>query len=137
MTEKKEYIEMLNRAHEIIPDGFHETERWEYPKVKLEIEGKNSIIKNFKKITTALNRDEKEFFTYILKEVGTSGEIKGNVARLTGKQKSNTLNKLIENYCEQYVVCETCKKPDTIINKDSRKHVMVCHACGTRHIIRA
>jgi len=136
MTTKKEYKKMLDRAFEKIPEGFHGTERWEYPKVEMKYEGKNTIIKNFKKIVNQINREEKHFFKYILQEVGTAGEIKGSTAQLKGRQKQNTLNRLIKNYCDNYVICETCLKPDTVIRKEGRKHIMVCQACGTRHIVK-
>ena len=127
---------MLERAYEKIPEGFHGTERWEYPTVEMKIEGKNTLILNFKKIASQINRDEKHLFKYILQEVGTAGELKGPIAQLKGRQKQNTLNRLIKNYCDYYVICETCGKPDTIIVKEDRKHFLVCQACGTRRIIK-
>jgi len=73
----------------------------------------------------------------ILREiVGTAGGIKGNKAVLKGKQKLSTIDRLIKNYCEKFVICETCLKPDTVIVKEGRSHLLVCHACGTRHPVK-
>ncbi|MHA1520553.1 MAG: translation initiation factor IF-2 subunit beta [Promethearchaeota archaeon] len=133
---KKEYLELVDRAFEKIPEGFHETDRWKIPVVRLEYEGKNTIIVNFKDIVDSIKRDEKHLMKYILQEVGTAGNIKGNKSILKGKQKLRTLNRLVNNYCETYVICETCGKPDTIILKEGRSHLLVCQACGTRHPVK-
>jgi translation initiation factor 2 subunit 2 len=102
----------------------------------LEFEGKNTVIVNFKEIVDLIKRDEKHLFKAILQEVGTAGEIKGMKGILKGKQKQSTIDRLITNYCEKYVICETCKKPDTMIIKEGRSHILVCQACGTRHPIK-
>ena len=133
---EEEYIKLLDRAFEKIPEGFHETDRWKIPTARLEFEGKNTLIVNFKEIIENLKRDEKHFIKFILQEVGTAGGIKGNKAMLKGKQKLSTIDRLIKNYCEKFVICETCLKPDTIIVKEGRSHLLVCHACGTRHPVK-
>ncbi len=134
--EDQEYLELLDRAFEKIPDGFHDTERWRVPTVRIEVEGKNTIVLNFKEIVESMKRDEKHFLKYLLREVGTAGGQKGNKAILKGKQKPRVLDRLINNYCEKYVICETCLKPDTIILKEGRNHLLVCEACGTRHPVK-
>jgi translation initiation factor 2 subunit 2 len=134
--EEEEYVALLNRAHERIPQGFHETDRWKIPTARIEFEGKNTIIVNFKEIVDTIKRDEHHLWKQILQEVGTAGEIKGNKGILKSKQKQSTIDRLIKNYCEKYVICETCQKPDTIIIKEGRSHVLVCQACGTRHPVK-
>ena len=133
---EEEYLELLDRAFEKIPEGFHTSERWNIPTARIEYEGKNTIILNFKEIVDYIKRNEKLFIKYILQEVGTAGQTRGNKAVLKGKQKLNTLNRLIKAYCDYYVICETCGKPETIIQKEGRSHLMVCHACGTRHPVK-
>ncbi len=133
---EEEYIKLLDRAFEKIPEGFHETDRWKIPTARLEFEGKNTLIVNFKEIIENLKRDDKHFIKFILQEVGTAGGIKGNKAILKGKQKLSTIDRLIKNYCEKFVICQTCLKPDTVIVKEGRSHLLVCHACGTRHPVK-
>jgi len=136
MMEEKEYLELLDRAWQKIPEGFHDTERWKIPTARLEYEGKNTIIVNFKEIFEDIKRDDKHLFKYILEGVGTAGEVKGNKGILKGKQKQQTIDHLIENYCDMYVICKTCQKPDTTIIKEGRDHILVCQACGTRRPVR-
>jgi len=133
---EEEYTKLLDRAFEKIPEGFHETDRWKIPTARLEFEGKNTLIVNFKEIIENLKRDDKHFIKFMLQEVGTAGGIKGNKAVLKGKQKLSTIDRLIKNYCEKFVICETCLKPDTVIVKEGRSHLLVCHACGTRHPVK-
>ena len=136
MTSEKEYLELLDRAFETIPDGFHETDRWKIPIAKLTYEGKNTLLINFKDIVGTMKRDEKHFLKYLLKEVGTAGGEKGTSAFFKGIQKLDTINRLIKTYCENYVICETCGKPDTVIQREGRAHLLVCQACGTRHPVK-
>ena len=134
--DEQEYVKLLDRAYTRIPQGFHDTERWKIPQVNLEFEGKNTIIQNYKEIIDAIRRDSAHFFKTILQEIGTSGEVKMPKAILKGKQKKVNLDRLIENYCVKYVICETCGKPDTHVEKDGRQHVLVCAACGTRRPVK-
>ena len=134
--DEKEYLELLDRVYAKIPAGFHETDRWKIPTARLEFEGKNTIIVNFKEMVDQIKRDEKHFFKTILQGVGAAGELKGFKAILKGKQKQNSIDRLINEYCEKYVICETCKKPDTVLVKEGRSHMLVCQACGTRHPVK-
>lgn len=136
MTQDEEYKNLLDLAFERIPEGFHETDRWKIPTAVLDYEGKNTILMNFKDIVEIINRDEKHFLKYLLQEVGTAGGERGVKAYFKGKQKLDTINRLIRIYCETYVICETCGKPDTVIQKEGRTHLLVCQACGTRHPVK-
>jgi translation initiation factor 2 subunit 2 len=136
MMEEEEYKELLDRAWQRIPTGFHDTERWKIPTARLEYEGKNTIIANLKEMVDDIKRDEKHLFKYIQEGVGAAGEIKGNKGVLKGKQKQTTIDHLINNYCEMFVLCKTCGKPDTTIIKEGRSHVLACQACGTRRPVK-
>ena len=84
---EEEYIKLLDRAFEKIPEGFHETERWKIPEVTMGYEGKNTDILNFKDIIQSIKRDEKHVSKFIVREVGTAGAIKAKKLVLKGKQK--------------------------------------------------
>jgi len=57
---EEEYTKLLDRAFEKIPEGFHETDRWKIPTARLEFEGKNTLIVNFKEIIENLKRDSRD-----------------------------------------------------------------------------
>jgi translation initiation factor 2 subunit 2 len=131
------YLELLENAWKKIPEGFHETERWQIPKATIITEGKYTIITNFSEIIDSIKRDGKEFLTYLLNDLATSGEIKGQRAFIKGSQKISVLNREIEVYCRKYVICPTCNKPDTNIIREGRSVILNCTACGSNTNLRA
>lgn len=137
MDEEK-YIKLLDQALEEIPEDAKQVGRWEIPKVDVSYEGKSTIIKNWRSIINELNRDEKHLFKKICKELGAAGTIQESSGRAILKSivKKTALNKQVQKYTKEYVICQTCNKPDTIIRKDGRNHVLICQACGTRKMVK-
>lgn len=127
-----EYDKLLEKAYEKIPENVKKSSRFEIPKVALRIESKNSFIVNFSKIMNTLNRDSRHFLGIFLKKAGTMGEIRGQQLFLKGRYKEQVLNRLIENYTKNYVLCDVCNKPDTEIQRESKKLFLKCGACGAR-----
>ena len=130
------YQELLENAYKKIPENVKKLSRFEIPKVELRIESRNSFITNFNKIVSTLNRDKKHFLGIFLKTAGTMGEVRGQQLFLKGQYKSQVLNRLIENYTKTYVLCSICNKPDTQIQRESKKLYLKCTACGARQEIK-
>ncbi|MFX0035870.1 MAG: translation initiation factor IF-2 subunit beta [Candidatus Hermodarchaeota archaeon] len=132
----KNYENLLDNAYEKIPDNVKKLSRFEIPKVELRIESRNTFITNFNKIISTLNRDKNHFKGIFLKKAGTMGEIRGQQLFLKGQYKEQVLNKLIESYTKTYVLCNICNKPDTQIQRESKKLYLKCTACGAREEIK-
>jgi len=130
------YEDLLDKAYEKIPENVKKLSRFEIPKVELRIESRNTFITNFNKIISTLNRDKKHFMGIFLKKAGTMGEIRGQQLFLKGQYKDQVLNRLIENYTRTYVLCSICNKPDTQIQRESKKIYLKCTACGARQEIK-
>ncbi len=130
------YEKLLESAYERIPENIKQSNRFEIPKVILHLESKNTYITNFNKIINTLNRDKKHFFRIFLQKAGTMGEIRGNQLFLKGRYKEQVLNRLIEIYTKTYVLCSVCNKPDTVIQRESKKLFLKCAACGVREEIK-
>jgi len=131
-----DYNNLLDKAYEKIPDNVKQSSRFEIPKVELRIESKNTYITNFSKIINTLNRDARHFLAVFLKNAGTMGEIRGHQLFLKSQYKEQVLNRLIENYTKTYVLCSICNKPDTEIQRESKKLYLKCTACGARKEIK-
>ena len=131
-----DYENILDEAYEKIPDNVKKLSRFEIPKVEIRIESKNTYITNFNKIINILNRDRRHFIGIFLKRAGTMGEIRGQQLFLKGTYKENVLNRLIEQYARQYVLCSICNKPDTEIQREGKKIFLKCTACGAREEIK-
>lgn len=127
-----DYEKLLDRAYKRIPENVKQSSRFEIPKVKIRIESKNTFITNFNKIINTLNRNARHFMGVFLKRAGTMGEIRGQQLFLKGQYKEQVLNRLIENYTKNYVLCNVCNKPDTEIQRESKKLFLKCNACGAR-----
>lgn len=131
-----DYDKLLERAYESIPENVKKLSRFEIPKVQMRIESKNTYITNFNKIINALNRDKRHFLGIFLKRAGTMGEIRGQQLFLKGIYKEQVLNRLIEQYSRNYVLCKICNKPDTEIQREGKKEFLKCTACGAREEIK-
>ncbi|MFX1393327.1 MAG: translation initiation factor IF-2 subunit beta [Promethearchaeota archaeon] len=127
-----DYEKLLDRAYKKIPENVKRSSRFEIPKVELRIESKNTFIVNFSKIMYTLNRDPKDFLGIFLKKAGTMGEIRGQQLFLKSIYKEQVLNRLIENYTKNYVLCDVCNKPDTEIQREGKRSFLKCAACGAR-----
>lgn len=132
----QDYNNLLEKAYEKIPENVKKLSRFEIPTVELRIESRNTYITNLNKIINTLNRDRKHFIGIFLKKAGTMGEIRGQQLFLKGIHKDTSLNKLIEQYCKTYVLCDICNKPDTEIQREGKKLFLKCTACGAREEIR-
>ena len=130
------YQDLLDKAYRKIPDNVKKLSRFETPRVELRIESRNTFITNFNKIISILNREKKHFLVIFLKAAGTMGEIRGQQLFLKGQYKPQVLNRLIENYTKTYVLCSICNKPDTQIQRESKKLFLKCTACGARQEIK-
>lgn len=127
---EKKYEEMLGEAYSSLPKKALEHERFEIPKVESFIQGNKTIMPGFNALIKDIRRDEKHFLKYLTKETATS-IIKGNnQLTINGKVGSMQLNKLIENYFNQFVLCPECKKPDTKIITEMETKMLKCEACG-------
>lgn len=136
--DESDYFKLLDKALEQIPEEVKEQKRWIVPEVDLDYEGKTTIIKNFRNIVTELGCDDRHFFKKICKELGAAGDIQKSSGRAILKSvlKKSSINAQIANFAKEYVICQTCGKPDTTIIKDGRNHVLICQACGTRRIVK-
>ena len=110
-----EYEQLLKKAYENIEVVSTNSERFEIPKVKGQIQGKNTIITNITEIANYVRRDIEHLAKFLFKELATSGKIENDRLILNTKLNSNRVNEKIELYVKTFVLCGECKKPDTEI----------------------
>ncbi|MDD3083996.1 MAG: translation initiation factor IF-2 subunit beta [Candidatus ainarchaeum sp.] len=127
---EKKYEEMLDKAYLNIPKEALEHSRFEIPKVDSNIQGKKTFVKGITGIIKEMRRDKKHFFKYLTKETATSVTESGQNIIINGKFGAIQLNKIVENYFKQFVICPECGKPDTKIITQQGTKQMKCEACG-------
>ena len=131
-TDFKTYEELLDKAYEQLPETIFEETRFKVPKGYSVIQGSRTVIKNFGDIASTLNRDPQHVLKYLLRELGTSGNVEGNRAILQGKFTHYLINDRISDYVDNFVMCHECNRPDTVIIRDDRIDMLKCMACGAR-----
>ena len=130
MTDLYDYDSLLNRVRDAIPENIVARERFEVPKAEILYEGKNTIIKNFMDIVKRIDRDPMHVYKYLMRELGTAGNIQGDRLILKGRVSSSLIQNRVDSYIKTYVICYECGSPDTELRKEGRVEILVCKACG-------
>lgn len=125
-----DYDSLLKRAKEKIPEIMSDGERFQLPEASVIHEGRTTIIRNFAEITAAMQRDRTHLFKFLLRELGTSGDLADTRAIFQGVVPEAQINEKIRTYLEKYVICGVCGRPDTELIKEGRTTQLRCHACG-------
>ena len=131
------YEQLLEKAYKNIKVAASSGERFEVPKVKGQIEGKNTIIINILDIANYIRRPVEHLAKYLLKELAAPGYLDKERLILKTKLTSNRVNEKLLTYVEIFVICPECKKPDTEIISEHGIKFKHCLACGARTPIRS
>lgn len=124
------YDKLLRRAKEKIPEGASSEGRFNLPEISVIHEGRTTIIRNFAEIAQVMHRDIDHIFRFLLKELGTSGEMDETRAIFQGTIPEKQIGDRIGSYLTTYVICGVCDRPDTELIRDGRVVQLRCHACG-------
>tara|TARA_Y100000310_G_C20458242_1_gene704094 strand:+ start:45 stop:452 length:408 start_codon:yes stop_codon:yes gene_type:complete len=132
----EDYNKLLESAYKEVKP-IEKSERFEIQKIEGHVEGTKTILTNLQQISSTLRREQEHLLKFLLKELATSGKIKGNQVILQRKIPSSKINEKIKDYASEFVICKECKKPDTEIIKQDRFTFVHCLACGAKHSVRA
>lgn len=132
-----DYEELLNEAYKKIKQSQGNGERFDIPKAEGHFEGKKTIITNFLQIADHIRRNPEHFQKFLLKELASSGQIEGDRLVLNLKVPSAKINRKIEEYAQEFVLCKECGKPDTELVKEPNNRLIFIHclACGAKHSV--
>jgi len=126
-----DYNKLLDRLYMALPSKARETTRFEIPRALSMIQGKQTIWKNFVKVSKDLNRDTDLLYKFVMKEISTSSTIVNNQSLvLNGTFDNNKINNILDKFINTFVLCSACKKPDTQISTKNGIKVLRCTACG-------
>jgi len=130
MSSDEDYFALLDRAKEKLPEVAESHERFVIPELDVLQEGKMTVIRNFIDVTDTLRRDPQHVLQFLLRELGTPGNIEGRRVVLKSKVSPGHITDKIQTYTETFVICSECGRPDTKLNKDGRTLILECEACG-------
>ena len=137
MSDIYDYEFLLKRVRDALPENVKHKERFEMPRAEVMHEGKSTIIRNFAIISKRVNRDPMHIYKYLMRELGTAGNIQGDRLVLKGRISPTLIQKRIESYVRTYVICSECGSPDTELRKEGRIEILVCKACGAMRPVQA
>jgi len=132
-----EYEQLLERAYKSIKIVETGSERFECPRAKGFISGKNTIITNMKEISSCIRRPMEHIVKFLQRELATPGRLSNDRLILNAKINSNRVNDKIELYVKEFVLCHECKKPDTEIISEKSAKFKHCLACGAKYPIKS
>ncbi|MBS7612663.1 translation initiation factor IF-2 subunit beta [Candidatus Bathyarchaeota archaeon] len=124
------YEDMLKRALSSLPRKPLQSERLKIPSADVIVVGNRTLVRNFREIASIINRDPEHLLKFLCKEAGSAGTLKDDIAEIHGRFDRSTLNKLIERYVQNFVLCKVCMRPDTHLKKYGRFLYIECDACG-------
>ncbi len=132
-----EYEQLLTEAYKEVKVAAASSKRFEIPKVKGMVNGKNTIVTNILEIASYIRRPVEQLAKFLQKELATPGKIENNRLILNAKLNSNKINEKIELYVKEFVLCHECKKPDTEIISEKGIKFKHCLACGAKYPIKS
>lgn len=128
-----EYEVLLDRALSRLPEIALRKERFEIPTWEVTQEGNRTYLKNFAEVCQKLGREPLHLLKFMVSVIGTKGSLEERRALLIGSFTGATLQKGLEAFVQEYVVCPACRRPDTRLRKEDRELILKCDACGARH----
>lgn len=130
------YEDLLARAMEKVPKQAGTGERFEMPQADLALQGNQTIFKNFSDIAQKLRREPKHLLKFLSKELASPGSLEGSRALFDTKLQAAAVQKKLETYVKEFVMCKSCGRPDTRLIKESRVDMAKCEACGARNSVK-
>jgi len=136
------YDDLLTRVFNIIREKNPNVNESEKIKLTLKppqvarIGTKRTSFSNFGEICKSLKRQEKHLHQYLLAELGTNGSIDANNALIIkGRFQQKQIESVLRSYIKEYVICKTCRSPDTLLQKEERLSVLLCNNCRSRYFV--
>ena len=133
----EEYEQLLEDAYKKVKTVTTSSDRFEMPKVKGMVSGKNTIITNIKDISSYLRRPIEHLSKFLQKELAVSGKIENERLILNSKLNSELVNEKLALYVKDFVICHECKKPDTEIIVEKGIKFKHCLACGAKNPVKS
>eukprot|EP00898_Chlorokybus_atmophyticus_P006468 jgi/Chlat1/6822/Chrsp51S06505 len=130
------YEELLDRVFGILrennPELAGEKRRTIMKPPQVLREGtKKTVFVNFMELCKTMHRQPDHVMAFLLAELGTSGSLDGQQRLIVkGRFLPKVFEGILRRYVNEYVMCNGCKSPDTILSKENRLFFLRCEQCG-------
>uniref|UniRef100_A0A5B7BDD0 Eukaryotic translation initiation factor 2 subunit beta n=1 Tax=Davidia involucrata TaxID=16924 RepID=A0A5B7BDD0_DAVIN len=132
-----EYEELLGRVFNILrennPELAGDRRRTVMRPPQVLREGtKKTVFVNLMDLCRTMHRQPEHVMTFLLAEMGTSGSLDGQQRLVVkGRFAPKNFEGILRRYVNEYVICNGCKSPDTILSKENRLFFLRCEQCGS------
>jgi translation initiation factor 2 subunit 2 len=133
----QDYKELLKRVIDNTPKKEISEDRFKLPKAEIFYEGNTTVIKNFDKISDAINRPSDIVLKFLLGALGTAGELDSGRIVFQGKIPAKSIQDKLKDYIDAFVICSECNRPDTHLVKQGRTMLIRCDACGAFRSVKS
>ena len=134
---KTAYEKLLKRIDGERSKNSAETDsRFELPPVDVMWEGQRTYLRNFSDFPKIMRRDSAKLLQYLSKEFAVPAERIGDSVMFIGRRDPDDFTRLLKIYVNDYIMCPTCKSPDTRTEKEKRISFLICEACGAKSTIK-
>lgn len=99
---------------------------------------KKTVFTNFMELNKSMNRQPEHVQQFLLAELGTSGSLDGQSRLIVkGRFQPKAFEGVLRRYMNEYVLCNSCKSPDTLLDRDSGTRIMFlrCQQCGASRTV--
>ncbi|WVZ67090.1 hypothetical protein U9M48_016226 [Paspalum notatum var. saurae] len=126
------YEELLDRVFNILrennPDLAGDRRRTVMRPPQVLREGtKKTVFVNFMDLCKTMHRQPEHVMMFLLAEMGTSGSLDGQQRLvIKGRFAPKNFEAILRRYINEYVICNGCKSPDTILSKENRLFFLRC-----------
>lgn len=129
---------MVNEAYESLNNNSSDV--LVLPKIDLDINQSRLHWKNVKEFLKVINRQSDHFIYFLkkemMKEINWYSKSKSDGLIIHGKfQKKSDISNLAIKYINNYVICSSCKKVDTVIIKENKDNIFECLVCGMKKFV--
>ncbi|GKC92516.1 eukaryotic translation initiation factor 2 subunit beta-like protein [Tanacetum coccineum] len=88
---------------------------------------KKTVFANFMELCKSMHRQPEHVMTFLMAELGTSGSLDGQQRLVVkGRFAPKNFEGILRRYINEYVICNGCKSPDTILSKENRLFFLRC-----------
>ena len=129
-----DYDDILDRAIEESSDETDKQSRFSPPEPELRVEGSFTYYDNFEATADYLNRDTDHLLRFFQQGLATNAnQSEGGRVEFTGTFRMERMETTLNEYVEDYVMCNECESPDTHFESTDGATVIACEACGARN----
>lgn len=130
------YTDLLDKIYSRLKPTKSLSQKVAIPAPKIIKHGtKKTMWVNSAEICSVLRRDIDHVFLFFLSELSCLGSIDASQHIIFGGVfRQDHIQSVLKKYIVDYVSCGSCKKTDTILNKDPvlRLQFKVCNLCGSK-----